>query len=253
MIRAVIVEDEPLAARFLTALLERTGRVDVVGVARDAPWGMTLCCEKVADAAFIDIRMPGPDGIDLAGQIAQLQKPPLVVFTTGHADRACEAFRLRAVDYLLKPLEFSQVCDSVSRLQDLIEAGEGETVAGQLPAHEDRLPVKCPGDDLIRFIPRWDVIAAICRERRTWIHTSSHEFSTYYTLGDLTAWLGAAFVRISRESLVNLRAIEEVIHYGDRLYQVRLRDRLGTCLVASRSGAVRLAALIRPTVDEVRG
>jgi DNA-binding LytR/AlgR family response regulator len=53
---------------------------------------------------------------------------------------------------------------------------------------------------------------------------------------------------VSREAVVNLQAVEEVIHYGDRLYQVRLRDRQKTCVAASRSGAARLAALLKPSL-----
>src|SRR5438552_2639671 len=103
MIRAVIIEDEPLAARYLRALLHETGKVEVTGMAREAETGLLLCSEQSPDAAFLDVRMPGPDGLALAGHLRLLPTPPRIVFTTGHAEHACEAFRLNAVDYLLKP------------------------------------------------------------------------------------------------------------------------------------------------------
>jgi DNA-binding LytR/AlgR family response regulator len=72
------------------------------------------------------------------------------------------------------------------------------------------------------------------------------EFATYYPLADLMRWLGGEpFIQIGRHAVVNLHAIERVTHYGDRLYRVRLRDRAGSELSASRSGAVRLAAVLK--------
>ena len=83
-------------------------------------------------------------------------------------------------------------------------------------------------------------------DRRTWVHTVREEFATYYPLADLLRWLGDhPFIPIGRHAVVNLHAIERVTHYGDRLYRVRLRDRLGTEITASRSGAVRLAAVLK--------
>ena len=67
------------------------------------------------------------------------------------------------------------------------------------------------------------------RERRTWVHTVREEFATYYPLANLVQWLGGApFIQIGRHAVVNLQAVEHVTHYGDRLYRVRLRDRVGT-------------------------
>ena len=254
MVRAVIVEDEPLGARFLESLLVATGKVEVVGIAKDAAWGLTVCSELAPDAVFLDVQMPGSDGFQLAAELGLLANPPLLVFATGHSARACEAFRLRAVDYLLKPLDSAQVCDAVCRLEALIYPSDN---AKSLPsigkpateAQDNRLPVRGQEDDHIRLIPKLDIMAAICRCRRTWIHTATDRYATYYVLSELLDWLGSPpFVRISRESVVNLQAIEEVIHFGDRQYQVKLRDRSGTLVDASRSGAAHLANLVKPPI-----
>ena len=96
--------------------------------------------------------------------------------------------------------------------------------------------------DQIRLLARREIAAVLRRERRTWVHTVREEFATYYPLADLMLWLsGDPFVQIGRHAVVNLQAIEHVTHYGDRLYRVRLRDRLGTEITASRTGAARLA------------
>jgi two-component system, LytTR family, response regulator LytT len=124
-IRAVIIEDEPLAVQYLAALLDDTCQVEVVGSATESEAGLRLCAELRPDAVFLDINLPDKDGIWLAGQLAMLPKPPLLVFTTGIAGRAADAFRLDAVDYLLKPLDPEQVANAVNHLNFALAAING--------------------------------------------------------------------------------------------------------------------------------
>jgi two-component system response regulator LytT len=259
-IRAVIIEDEPLAAQYLAQLLDETCQVEVVGSATEAEAGLRLCAELRPDAVFVDINLPGKDGVSLATQLAMLPQPPRLVFTTGSAHRATDAFRLEAVDYLLKPLDPEQVTEAVNRLLAHLrpfEVGRSSTSSGQangittpdqagFPATANELlPVKDVDRDQIRLLARREVAAALRRERRTWIHTVREEFATYYPLADLMRWLGGdPFIQIGRHAIVNLRAIERVTHYGDRLYRVRLRDRSSTEITASRSGAAQLASVL---------
>jgi two-component system, LytTR family, response regulator LytT len=286
-IRAVIVEDEPLAAVYLAVLLDETCQVEVVGSATESESGLRLCAELRPDAVFLDINLPGRDGVSLATQLAMLPQPPWLVFTTGNSARAADAFRLDAVDYLLKPLDPKQVAEAVNRLlaqlrpfesdpsplsarvdsvtrdkmhfagseSDLVVDGMvqveglGGLGKGSHGVHREGaelLPVKDLDRDRTRLLARREIVAALRGDRRTWIHTVREEFPTYYPLADLTRWLGGEpFVQIGRHAVVNLQAIEHVTHYGDRLYRVRLRDRVGTEITASRTGAARLAAVVK--------
>jgi DNA-binding LytR/AlgR family response regulator len=115
-IRAVNIEDEPLTAQYLTELLDGTCQVEVVGTAGESEAGPRPCAELRPHAVFVDINLPGKDGVSLAKQLAMLPQPPRLVLTTGNANRATDAFRLRAVDYLLKPLDPEQVTEAVKRL-----------------------------------------------------------------------------------------------------------------------------------------
>src|SRR6202042_3305043 len=98
-IRAVIIEDEPLAAQYLAGLLDDTCQVEVVGTAAESEVGLRLCAKLRPDAVFVDISLPGKDGVSLAKQLAMLPQAPRLVFTTGDANRATDAFRLQAADY----------------------------------------------------------------------------------------------------------------------------------------------------------
>jgi two-component system, LytTR family, response regulator LytT len=100
-------------------------------------------------------------------------------------------------------------------------------------AANELLPIKDVDRDQIRLLARREVVAVLRRERRTLVHTVREEFATYYPVVDLLRWLGGdPFMQIGRHAVVNLQAIERVIHYGDRLYCVRLRDRANTEITA---------------------
>jgi DNA-binding LytR/AlgR family response regulator len=260
-IRAVIIEDEPLAAQYLAALLDDTCQVEVVGSATESEAGLRLCAELRPDAVFVDINLPGKDGVSLARQLAMLPQAPRLIFTTGNANRATDAFRLEAVDYLLKPLDPEQVSEAVNRLLAYLRPFEADSSPGSSDhvngvstpdkmgftgMANELLAVKDVDRDRIRLLARREVAAVLRRERRTWVHTVREEFATYYPLAEVVRWLGGdPFIQIGRHASVNLHAIEHIIHYGDRLYRVRLRDRSGTEITASRSGAARLASVLK--------
>ena len=154
-----------------------------------------------------------------------------------------------------------QVTEAVSRLLAYLRPFESDSspssadLANEGPTPDkmrftgmanELLPVKDVDRDQIRLLARREVAAVLRRERRTWVHTVREEFATYYPLADLMRWLGGdPFIQIGRHAVVNLQAIDQVTHYGDRLYRVRLRDRTGTEIAASRAGATRLAAVLK--------
>jgi DNA-binding LytR/AlgR family response regulator len=260
MIRAVVVEDQLLAAQHLATLLEDTWQVEVIGIGTDSAGCLRLCADLRPDAVFLDIDLPIDDGPSLAAELTKLAQPPRLVFTAGNVDRATDAFRLEAVDYLLKPLDPLQVAEAVERLVTHFSPFRCTSFPGFATRSSvfipnkmcftdtinELLPVAGEDRDQIRLLARREVVAVMRRQRRTWIHTVLEEFATYYPLGEIARWLGGdPFVQVGRHAVVNLRAIEQVTRYGDRLYRVRLHDRLGREITISRRGAARLTALLK--------
>ena len=259
-IRAVII-DEPLAAEHMATLLDETCQVEVVGSAADSEAGLHLCAELRPDAVFLETSLPDKDGVSLARQLAMLPQPPRLIFTSGNPHRATDAFRLEAVDYLLKPVDPGQVDEAVNRLLAYVRPFESGSLPVLTPgvnptvtwgkmdfsgAVNKLLPVRDIDRGKIRFLARREVVAILRHERHTCVHTKREEFATCYPLAKLIQWLGSdAFIQIARHATVNLYAIEYVIHYGTRLYRVRIRDRVGTQITASRAGAARLAAMLK--------
>jgi DNA-binding LytR/AlgR family response regulator len=257
MIRAVVIEDEPLAGRRMAALLDDTWQVEVIGTATDGVDGLRLCAELRPNAVFLDINVPGKEGVSLAAQLTRLPHPPRLVLTADNAEHAASAFRLEAVDYLLKPLQPLQVAEAVDRLltylrpfQYVSATRTGGVLApgnmGFTDTINELLPVSGVDRDEIRLLSRREVVAVLRRDRRTWIHTVLEEFATYYPLAELMLWLGGdPFIQVGRHAVVNLRAAKNILRSGDRFYRVRLFDRLGSEITTSRSGAARLSAALK--------
>ena len=233
-IRTVII-DEPLAAEHLATLLDETCQVEVVGSTADSEAGLDLCAKLRPDAVFLETGLPGRDGVSLARQLGMLSQTPRLVFTTGNPNRATDAFRLKAVDYLLKPLDPGQVDEAVNRLLAYLRPFESDSLLVSAPgvnltltqgnmyftgAPDELLPVKDIDRGKIRFLARREVAAVFRRERRTWVHTSREEFGTNYPLAKVMQWVSSgAFIQIARHATVNLYAIGHITHYGTRLYR----------------------------------
>ncbi|WP_456373942.1 LytR/AlgR family response regulator transcription factor [Thiolapillus sp.] len=103
--KLLVVDDEALARQRLRALLDGLGTAyEVVGEAENGEQAVALCREQPVDLVFMDIHMPGMDGLEAAAQISCQQPPPAVIFTTAYSEHALDAFEVHAVDYLLKPI-----------------------------------------------------------------------------------------------------------------------------------------------------
>jgi DNA-binding LytR/AlgR family response regulator len=261
MIRTVVIEEEPLAAQHLVTLLDETWQVEVIATATDRVAALRLCAQLRPDAVFLDVNVSGEDGVSLATQLTRLEQPPRVVFTARDADRATDAFRVDAVDFLLKPLDPLQVAEAVSRLLVHLRPFEFGSLLGSTSssgeiltpdkfcfadAAHGLLPVTDIDRDEIRLLAPHEIVAVLRHQRRTWIHTVLEEFATYYSLAELVAWLGGdPFIQLGRHAVVNLRAVERIVYRGDQLYRVRLHDRVGSEITPSRSGVARLAAVLK--------
>jgi two-component system LytT family response regulator len=115
-IKALIIDDSKQARKLLRLMLiELANDFQVIGEAEDAEKGLRLIKNEHPDVAFLDIEMPGKSGIQLAEQISQLQLKTKIVFTTAYNEYAIKAFRLSAVDYLLKPIQENQLIEATEK------------------------------------------------------------------------------------------------------------------------------------------
>lgn len=256
MIRALIAEDERKALKYLRLLLEHTGRVEVVGETVNGFDCMKLVEELRPDVMFLDIRMPGMSGIEVAASALLMEEPPLVVFVTGYSEHALRAFELEAVDYLVKPIDEARVMMTVERLEKLLgqkpqQADALQSLIERLTTQEKTTPRKIPVKDYqegtIRLLDPQQIIYAERRDdRRVHVCTAEKEFPTYYTVEKLEERLTSlGFFRANSGAIVNVDFIDHVIPNGDGSYDLVLKDTQRTGITVSRSRGKALAELLK--------
>jgi two-component system, LytTR family, response regulator len=238
-LRAFLVDDEPLALTRLTRLLERTGRVEIVGRATDPEAALCELPQARADVVFLDIQMPGLSGLELAARV-----PPgtRVVFTTAYEQHAVAAFEVNAVDYLLKPIAAERLSAALRRLDarrdDPPQAALQEMLARltrQLQGTTYLAHLASRVGERVQLIAVEEVTHVLARDRATYAVTSAGEHMLDTAIVELERKLDPArFLRIHRSVLVNVACIAELhADFGGRLV-IRLRNDRRTELPVAR-------------------
>jgi DNA-binding LytR/AlgR family response regulator len=209
-LRVLVADDEAPSREELAYLLGRDPSVGSVRTAASGPEVLRALEDEPVDALFLDIRMPGLDGLDVARVLARFRRPPRVVFVTAYDEHAVEAFDLRAVDYLLKPVRAERLAEAVRRVRDAL----GGTAPEADPVDET-IPVELGG--VTRFINRGDVRYAEAHGDYARLHTADGSHLVRVPLSTLEEqWAAAGFVRIHRRYLVALAYVDEVAFESGR-------------------------------------
>lgn len=241
-LRVLVVEDEAPAREELAYLLRQDGRVGEVLLAADGLSALRALDEHPVDAVFCDIKMPGLDGIELARVLARFARRPQIVFVTAYEEHAVDAFDLRAVDYVMKPVRPQRVAEAVRRVA---EAGQGGEPA---IAEEESIPIELAG--VTRFVRRSEVRYVEAQGDYARLHTGSGSHLLRIPMSVLEErWAAAGFVRIHRSTLVAISHVDEV-----RVADGHCSLRLGADVLPVsrrhtrevRDRLIRAAALTRP-------
>jgi DNA-binding LytR/AlgR family response regulator len=221
MLRALAVDDERPSLEELLYLLNadpRIGSAEGAGDATDALRRINRALEsgpggpEAIDVVLLDIQMPGLDGLDLARLLTGFAAPPLVVFVTAHEDFAVQAFDLKAVDYVLKPVRKERLAEAVRRVVELRAAELRDTLPSRIPVSEpdpDHIPVELGG--VTRFVAVDDITHVEAQGDYARLHTDKGSHLVRIPLSTLEErWRSRGFVRIHRRHLVALRHIAEL-------------------------------------------
>jgi DNA-binding LytR/AlgR family response regulator len=217
-LRVLAVDDEPPALDELAWVLRADRRVATVHTADDATAALRVLRDTEVDAVFLDIRMPGLDGMELARVLGRFATPPAVVFVTAFDDRAAEAFDLGVVDYVRKPVQADRIGESLRRIIATRAPSEPATAA-----EDQTIPIELAGNT--RMLPRSSVRWVEAAGDYARLHTGDASHLIRVSLATLAErWADAGFVRIHRGYLVQLPYITELRLSGSG-YVVRIDDR----------------------------
>ncbi len=237
-VRAVIVDDEPLARTRLRRLLAGHPAIAIAGEAGDGEAACRLIEEVSPDLVFLDVQMPGLSGFDV---LARLRTRPRIIFITAHDEFAVRAFEEQAIDYLLKPVEPARLERALARV-----TGAGAIEDGRLARLIEAVDRRSAGPRRIAVRRGPKVILVelasilFCRaeDKYTVLYTAEGEHILDRTIEDLEQTLDpSTFLRIHRSVLVNLACVRDLTAVDGGRFVVSLNDPPGTTLYASRAGA----------------
>jgi two-component system LytT family response regulator/two-component system response regulator LytT len=247
----VIADDEPLACEELAFLLRDYPEMELAATARNGLEVVDLVAKIEPDVVFLDIHMPGLDGLGVVRRLREQGIPlPHFIFVTAYDQYAVEAFRLEAMDYLLKPLDKARLAETVERARRAVQekqskAGPPEQPVQRLAPARTKLLVRAQNRNFI--VDANDMVyATIDNGLITLVATNLEGQSNYRTIEDLQSSLDReTFWRVHRSYLVNINRIKEVVPWFKSSYQLRMADRKQTEIPVSRAQTKRLRELFK--------
>jgi two-component system LytT family response regulator len=235
-IRAIIVDDEPLARARLRRLIADSGiEVEIAAEASNGEEAVALVESLHPELLFLDIQMPGLDGFDVVGL---LRRPrPHVVFVTAYDQHALRAFEVHALDYLTKPVRLERLKDTLARVVpgadrsrrrehdiDAMLAERPRQPLARLALHVGRR---------LRVVSTSEIRWIEARDKLVFVHLAGGEHPVEFTLDELESRLDdASFLRVHRSAIVNVALVRELLPWFAGTYMVKLDD--GTQLPVAR-------------------
>lgn len=224
-LKVLIVEDDANMRLILKRALIGIQGVRVVGEAEDGAKAVTLTNELEPNVIFMDVELPGKDGVEVSKEILNIIPDVFLIYATGHLDYMPEAFEVYAFDYLLKPYKIERLLQTITKIQELLEVRQRNTLKGgkkiiDSVGIQNKIAVKI--DHNLSLIDT-NVISYIGREKRkTIIHTDDgKKIATNESLETLANRVGAEnFMRTHRSYLVNLDKVVEIQPWSRNDYLV---------------------------------
>lgn len=241
-IRALIVDDEPLARLRMHHLLHDQPDVRICGECSDAAGAATAIAQQEPDVVFLDVTMPGTSGLEFARRVG-LGRRPLIVLVTAHAEFALEAFECRAVDYLLKPVRPERLAKALDRVRELLaatavipsaaDASPATAHAAEPPSGPLRAVMVRNGGRLL-LVPVAEIESIEAAGNYLVLHAGTANHVHRSTLSELEERLDpAVFLRVNRSALVHKSYVRALEVTGPGEYEVVLRS--GRRLKVTRS------------------
>lgn len=231
--KAIVVDDEKLAREDLKVLLREFSEIEVIGEAETVEETKTLIKNLNPNLIFLDIQMPGKSGFDL---LEEIQTNAKIIFVTAYDEYAIRAFEVNAKDYLLKPVIKERLAIAIDRLKT---EQESETIVQEKLEFDDNIFVMV--NNHYQFVKIGSIIKIASAGNYTEIYTSSKlKGLVLKSLKDWETRLpGNYFVRIHRNSIINLEYVDRVEGWFNYSYKVYLKE-INDPLVISRRYAAKL-------------
>lgn len=243
-LRTIIVDDEPLALSLMKAKLDKFDSIEVIAQCKNGSEAIDAIIEHEPDLVFLDIQMPKINGFDVIKK-TQSELTPMVVFATAYEQYALDAFKVNAVDYILKPLDNEALTRAVRRAEQRhLQHDKGQEKSNLISAieairhHHDSQQSHTAKDDKKIVVKDGDQITLLKQEDLKWVdaagdycclHANGETHIKRVTLTELLEQLDENdFKRVHRSTIINLNFITKVqsLPKGEYYVELGLQERV---------------------------
>lgn len=248
VLRALLIDDEYPARQELRYLLGHFPEVEIVGEAAGATEALQLIKAVAYDILFLDISLPGINGLELTASLQKLPKPPQVVFITAYDNYAVHAFEVNAAGYLLKPVEMASLKRVIAKVAGQVrEKGRELSKENSTPAGREELLtskiVAVSGEKTV-LVDVNDIHVAYLQGERVLLKTFAETMNTRFTLQELAGRVQREKFFCSRNYIVNLCKVQELLPFFKGSYILVLGDKARSELRISGNEARILRQLL---------
>jgi len=212
VIKVLIVEDDLPTQQLIQTYLSSISEVKIIATLNNCESLLEIVLESRPTAVFLDIELPGSDGLTTAVRLKESFPDIYVVFVTGHTKYAADAFQIEAVDYIVKPFDKERLQKAVERIKQFL------AVKSSPPVNKHLLVVKNAHE--IYIINPADIFFIEKESRKCKIHTTTGIYLTTELLSSLESKLTASFFRCHKSFIINTHKIEKVTPIAERIYSV---------------------------------
>ena len=238
----IVVDDEPLARDRLARMVNKMEDCQVVAQAENVEQALAAVAEFDPDVVLLDVRMPEEDGISAAKKITEMEDPPAVIFCTAYDEYALDAFSTAAVGYLLKPVKQEDLEEALLKTQKLNKMQLAALAEREAPSNQ-RKHISAKTRRGVELIPLDNVRFFIADHKYVTVYHTEGETLIDDTLKELESEFANLFVRIHRNALVSINAIEGMERNPQGQYRVRLKN-IEEKPIVSRRHVSRLRELL---------
>lgn len=222
--RVLLVDDEKDIRMLLKKAVEKVDGFEVIGEAENGEGALSIIESSHPHVIFLDVEMPGLDGVQCARRILEINPDAIIIFATGHNEYMPDAFELYAFDYITKPFKMERVFTTLEKIKKLNPKTE-ESSLDRIIRHEkglEKLVIK--NKEGVSFVDMKDIILIQREERSTVVYTHDSSYTTSEGLGDIEEKLDKTqFFRGHKCYIINLSMINKIYPYGRWTYTVKLK------------------------------
>lgn len=215
-IKALIVEDDPIMGQILFSYLSSYLEESNLEIALSGNEALIVLENQTPDLLFIDVEIPDIDGLSIAVKARKANPSLSIVFVTGHTQYAAQAFKLDAVDYLVKPITEEAVRKAMSKIKRARGLREVNTRENEV--------ITIKNGYEIYFIKQNDIFFIERSQRKSIFHTNKGQYLTNESLNAIAERLGEKFFRCHKSFIINPEKVERCIPIGERIYEIVFYD-----------------------------